>query len=97
MALLHVAFSFWQMGLDGDVAALSSQGALGAGAGGGEICLSPSAPWLGLEKLHRGARPSWVSSHLLSRQPESAHSDGTDPATDSPDSLGHIPAPPLPP
>ena len=64
---------------------------------GGRICLSPAAPQLGLENLHRGARPSLVSSHLLSRQLETARSNGADPATVSPDGLGHIPAPPLPP
>jgi len=38
-----------------------------------------------------------VSSHLLSQQQETAHSEGRDPATNSPDGLGHIPAPIRPP
>lgn len=71
-----------------DVAVLSFQGPRGVG------CLSPATPQLGLEKLHQGARSSLLSSHLLSWQWETAHSDGPGPATDSPNGLGHIPAPP---
>lgn len=71
-----------------DVATLSSQGTLGAE----ESAFPQPLPQLGLEKLHQGARPSFVSSLLLSWQWETAHRHGADPATDCPDGLGHIPA-----
>lgn len=93
-ALLHGAFSFWQMELDGLTWLRSHP--KGPWEPGGDL-LFPSTPQLGLEKLHRGARPSLVSSHLLSWQWETAQSSGADPATDSPNGLGPIPAPPLPP